>query len=179
MTERDRWLAAVDEELLRECEERAHRAGGPGGQRRNKVETAVELLHRPTGLRVQARESRSREENRRRALRRLRQRLAHELRQPFPPSEDGALERVEKYVREGRLRISPSNPEYPLVAAILLDALAVRGLRGAAAAFGLTPSQLDRFLRNDRELFRAAARLAPRGPGAVESEPNHREEERL
>ena len=39
-----------DEELLRVCDETRTRRSGPGGQHRNKVETAVVLLHKPTGV---------------------------------------------------------------------------------------------------------------------------------
>ena len=52
-----------------------YRSSGPGGQRKNKVETAVRLKHLPSGLTVIAADRGSQAENRTLAFERLRNRL--------------------------------------------------------------------------------------------------------
>lgn len=79
-----RALALADDALAAECEETFFVGGGPGGQHRNKSETAVRLVHAPTGVTVTATERRSQAQNRAAALERLRARLHALAARPRP-----------------------------------------------------------------------------------------------
>ncbi len=72
----------IDRDVLKkEVIIETYRSKGPGGQRKNKVETAVRLKHLPSGVTVIATEHRSQAENRKLAFERLRERLV-KLNQP-------------------------------------------------------------------------------------------------
>jgi protein subunit release factor B len=85
-------LALDDDALLRACEFSTFVGSGPGGQHRNKTESAVRLVHRPTGVTVTATERRSQARNRAAALERLRAALVPLARRP----------RVRRPTRPGR-----------------------------------------------------------------------------
>ncbi|KAK9200369.1 hypothetical protein WN944_015566 [Citrus x changshan-huyou] len=53
------YLELTDDELFRECEMDTYKSSGPGGQHRNKHESAVRLKHVPTGFIAQAAKDRS------------------------------------------------------------------------------------------------------------------------
>jgi protein subunit release factor B len=67
--------------LKKEAIIETYRSRGPGGQRKNKTETAVRLKHLPSGITVIATEHRSQVQNRNLAFLRLRERLL-KLNQP-------------------------------------------------------------------------------------------------
>jgi hypothetical protein len=145
----DHPAARSAEQILAECDVRRLRRSGPGGQHRNKVETAVSLHHIPTGARAEASERRSQAQNRSVALFRLRVNLALEVRRrcgsahvpsPLWQSRCG-----------GGLKVSASHDDFPALLAEALDVLAALDAdpKRSAATLGCTPSQLVRLLKLD------------------------------
>ena len=72
------------ESLERDCDVDFFIASGPGGQHRNKVETGVRLLHRPSGIVVTATERRSQHANKEMAFQRMAERLEERQRVVIP-----------------------------------------------------------------------------------------------
>jgi hypothetical protein len=158
-----------DSALLKECRVTFGRASGPGGQHRNKVETAVRIEHLPTGMSASAGERRTQRENHHAALRRLRLRLAMGVRRSADPR---------RYVpsalwsgrRQGdKMPINPRHRDYPALLAEALDVIcaADHDVAAAAEALGVTMSQLARLLRHEKAALasvnegRAARMLHP------------------
>jgi hypothetical protein len=144
--------AAMDPDAIAsECDFRATRRSGPGGQNRNKVETAVVLTHRPTGLRAEASERRTQGENRRVALGRLRIELALAIRRPIAggdgePSVPSVLWRSRCH--GGRIAVNPEHPDFPALLAEALDVLEAMGddPRAASARLGCSATQLVKLI---------------------------------
>jgi hypothetical protein len=159
--------AALDPaRLLAECDSRRTRRSGPGGQNRNKVETAVILKHRPTGLVAEASERRSQAENMRVALFRLRLNLALAVRRPAASPSPLWRSRC----RGGRIAVNPGHDDFPAIVAEALDHLAARDMdvRAAAESLECSSSQLVKLLKDEpRALSQVNDRRAEIGLGPL------------
>jgi hypothetical protein len=152
------------DELLRNCSTVRTRRGGPGGQHRNKVETAIVITHEPTGISAEASERRSQAENKRMAIWRLRLRLALEHRTPAPATGSSPLWRSR--VRGSSLVIAATHDDYPALVAEALDRLETANFAIAPAAreMGVTSSQLTRLFAKNPAAWTTLCRLrAARG----------------
>jgi hypothetical protein len=134
------------ENLLADCEFRRTRRSGPGGQHRNKVETAVVAEHMPTGIRAEANETRSQETNRQNAIHRLRVRLALEIREK---SESKLSDLWVSRTTNGKLAVNADHEDFPALLSEALDTLAELDfdLPTAAARLNISSSQLVKFLK--------------------------------
>jgi hypothetical protein len=155
-------LTMSDRELLVECEVHTYRASGPGGQKRNKTDSAVRLHHRPSGLIVVGTESRSQHENKARALRRLRQAIALNCRTKqdvdhfrLPPVAESCR------AKDGRIVVGKRDARFWPLAGVLLDALVTceGRVRPAAQLLGITTANLLKLLGGHTKLWAKANEL--------------------
>lgn len=68
-------LPATDEELLAECKVSAYRSSGSGGQHVNVTDSAVRIVHVPTGITITSQKERSQLLNKRECLSKLREKV--------------------------------------------------------------------------------------------------------
>jgi len=147
-----------DERLRRECVVDTHRTSGPGGQHRNKTQSAVRLRHPPSGLIVTGEERRSQHQNMANALLRLREALAVQFRSPLAETfrwPDGVR------IMDSRLRVSENNAAFYHVLGVALDALSAFDGKpqDAAAYLGVTSASYTRFLSKHARAWEEANRI--------------------
>jgi hypothetical protein len=108
------------------------------------VETAVVVEHRATGVRGEASERRSQEQNRKMAVQRLRVNLALEIRQPVDAVAYSPSELWEARVRGARLEVNSGHEDFPALLAEGLDVAAGCGMdvKAAAERLGISATQL-------------------------------------
>ncbi len=129
--------SAMDpEKFLDACTMSRGRTGGPGGQHRNKIETQVTMLHKPTGLTAQAGEQRSPEANRKRAIKRLRLLLATEHREPVPAGEARTALWISR-CSKGRIACNAEHADFPAMLSEALDVLYACGMDAKKASVRL------------------------------------------
>lgn len=147
-----------DAALVAECDVQNYKASGPGGQHRNKVTSAVRLVHRASGLMTVGTESRSQHENKTRVIKRMRELIALSARAPLP-ADFTWPETV--HIQQGRLRVNEKNAAYFHVVGYVLDALTqYEGrLADAAAALGVTSSSLARFAGEHSKVWAELSRI--------------------
>ena len=140
-------------QLLAACDSKRQRRSGPGGQHRNKVETAVILTHRTSQIQGQASERRSQEENRQVALFRLRLNLALGLRSDKQPTGPSKL--WQQRCPAKQISIRATHKDFPILLAEVLDfCQATDGdLKSVSEQLQTTTSQLIRFLKIEPRAF--------------------------
>ena len=136
------------ETLLSDCEVSFRRGSGPGGQHRNKTESAVLIRHTPSGVLGQASERRSQAENLAQATKRLRVNLALEVRCP-ELGESAPTALWNQRCQHSRILINPEHADFPALLAEALDVLILKHaeLPPAAAQLCCTASQLRKLVR--------------------------------
>lgn len=153
------YLLASDDQLIAQSEVDRYRASGPGGQHRNKTESAVRLRHKLTGVSAIGEDSRSQSENKHHAVKRLRSAIALEVREPV---------NVQSYVPSARLAAMVAGGTAPLGkntrqtgeywAAIgeLLDLIVANNLEIGTSAqkLGMTTGALSKLLLHDDQVAR-------------------------
>ncbi|MBL9165938.1 MAG: peptide chain release factor-like protein [Planctomycetaceae bacterium] len=161
------------DQLLADCRVDRTRGSGPGGQHRNKTETAIVITHLPSGVRGEASERRSQAENLAQAKFRLRLELALAVRSadgigdllplgglpeelsrqrqkvPDPVVSPSPLWRSR--VAGERITVSASHDDFPAILAEALDCLSTEDWSAPAAAerLGISTSQLVKLLKQE------------------------------
>jgi hypothetical protein len=153
-------LLASDDALIAQCEVDRYRASGPGGQHRNKTESAVRLRHRLTGVTAIGEDSRSQAENKQHAVRRLRAAIALVVREPVGLDGFVASARLAALVAGGTAPLGARTRQtgaYWAAIGELLDVLVAGGLEIAATAqrLGITTGALSKLLLHDDAVARA------------------------
>jgi hypothetical protein len=153
------YLMASDDALIAQCEVDRYRASGPGGQHRNKTDSAVRLRHRLTGITAIGEDSRSQAENKVHAVRRLRAAIALSVREPVGLDGHAPSPRLAALVTGGTAPLGARTRltgDYWAAIAELLDLLVAGDVEIAATAqrLGITTGALSKLLLHDDQVAR-------------------------
>jgi hypothetical protein len=153
-------VLASDDALIAQCEVDRYRASGPGGQHRNKTESAVRLRHKLTGVTAIGEDSRSQAENKMHAVRRLRAAIALEVREPVQLDGYVPSRRLAAFVAAGTAPLGAKTRltgEYWAAMGELLDLLVAGNLEIGTTAqrLGISTGALSKLLLHDDVVGRA------------------------
>jgi hypothetical protein len=153
------YLLASDEALIAQSEVDRYRASGPGGQHRNKTESAVRLRHKPSGVSAIGEDSRSQAENKLHAVRRLRAAIALEVREPVALEGYAPSPRLAALVAGGTAPLGAKTRltgDYWAAIAELLDLLVAGDLEIGTTAqrLGITTGAMSKLILHDDQVAR-------------------------
>lgn len=153
------YLLASDDQLIAQCEVDRYRASGPGGQHRNKTESAVRLRHKLSGISAIGEDSRSQSENKLHAVRRLRSAIALEVREPVFLENYVPSPRLAAFVAAGTAPLGAKTRltgEYWAAIGELLDLVVANNLEIGTSAqkLGITTGALSKLLLHDESVGR-------------------------
>jgi hypothetical protein len=163
VSRRDADILASDKALEAACEVDRYRSSGPGGQHRNKTESAIRLRHKATGATAHADERRSQAENRVRAVQRMREHLAFDVREPVEPGA-APSPLLATLVARGTSPLGEKTrqkPEFLVAFAQLLDVFVLCDCEVStlAARFGVSTGAMSKLLLVDERTSRAVNQL--------------------
>ena len=150
--------ASLEEsDLLKQCRTERGRGSGPGGQHRNKVETAIILTHTPSGVSAGASERRQQSENLAKAQRRLRMALAIQVRTVRDLSAGASDLWRSRVQKDGRIACNAGHRDFPALLAEALDILHMKrwDVKPTALLLDVSPSQLVKLIRKEPAAFAA------------------------
>lgn len=150
-----------DEQLLAQCRVETVRGSGPGGQKRNKTSNCVRLTHGPTGIHAQAGEDRSLRVNQIHAIRRLRMKLAVEIREPINAAHFEPPDWLLANRQNQKIQASYHHPYHAPTMGLILDLMqATTGSPAdVAAMLGISTTQVVKFLEKEPLAWTEANRI--------------------
>jgi hypothetical protein len=154
-----RFLSDVD--LLKQCRIDQYRGSGPGGQKRNKTSNAVRIVHLPSGIEATGTEDRSLSVNKLHAIRRLRLKLATEMREVIDLSRFEPPDWFLSIRHENRIEASFRHEYYPAIVGLVLDLL--KAMHGnpsdVAVMLGVSTTAIVKLLEAEPQIWTAANRI--------------------
>lgn len=157
---REALIFASDDGLANKCEIDRYRASGPGGQHRNKTDSAVRLRLPSLGISAIAEDSRSQHDNKASAIRRMRAAIAVGVRAPIDRDAFSPSVRLATMLAAGTAPLGEktrTKPEFWAAIAELLDLFWAHRSEVAATAqqLGVTTGALSKLLLHDDTVARA------------------------